>query len=108
MLIKCLKCGELLQTESTACPKCGSGDRSIEVDDKNIKTLEMWSIKEKSKGYHKFKISRKKGEQLGINGKPARVTLIMNKVTRQKYHLVEEQNEKGDWVIVDKDDCEQF
>jgi uncharacterized OB-fold protein len=107
MSIRCLECGEPLQSEDVACPKCGSKNRSVEVKDQ-VRIFEMCKVKEKSKGYHKFKKSLKKGEQIGKNGKPARITLIMNKETRRKYHLVEQQNEKGDWVIVDKDDDEPF
>jgi hypothetical protein len=94
---------EALKPEMEACPSCGSRDRHVEFQDSG-KGLEMIGVKQKFKGYHKFKKRSKHGEKVSNTGRPARETLIIDKETKRKYHFVEEQNEKGEWVIVHNKD----
>jgi uncharacterized OB-fold protein len=103
MSVKCLRCGEPLKPEMEKCPKCGSRDRHVTLTD-SIKALEMVRVKQKAEGYRRFKKYSKHGEKMSKTGKPARETLIIDKEAKRKYHLVEEQNEKGEWVIVHKED----
>ncbi|MEM3660916.1 MAG: zinc ribbon domain-containing protein [Thermoproteota archaeon] len=103
MSVKCPKCGEPLKPKMEKCPKCGSGDRYVIVTDSG-KGLEMVGVKQKAEGNHRFKKYSKHGEKMSKTGKPARETLIIDKEAKRKYHLVEEQNEKGEWVIVHKED----
>ena len=60
------------------CPKCGSRDRHITVTD-TIRTLEMVGVKQKAKGYRKFKKYIKQGEKISKSGKLARQILIIDK-----------------------------
>jgi len=85
------------------CPRCGSGDRHVTFED-SAKALEMIGVKEKVKGYHKFKRYLRSGEKVSGHGKIARETLIIDKEAKRKYHVVEEQNEKGEWVLKHKED----
>jgi len=85
------------------CPKCGSRDRHITVTD-TAKGLEMVGIRQKAKGYNRFKKYIKQGEKISESGKIARETLIIDKEAKRKKHLVEEQNEKGEWIIVHDED----
>jgi len=103
MSIECLKCGTPLKPEMEKCPKCGSRDRHITVTD-SAKALEMWGVKQRAKGYHRFKKYQKQGEKISKSGKLARETLIIDKETKRKKHIVEEQNEKGEWVVVHEED----
>jgi hypothetical protein len=100
--IKCLKCGEPLEPQMDKCPKCGSGDRLVIVQD-SIHAHEMVGIKEKAEGYRKFKRLSRSGEKVSKHGKIARETLTIDKEAKRIYHLVKEQNEKGEWVIVHKE-----
>ena len=84
------------------CPKCGSGNRLVTVGD-SCKAREMIGVKEKAEGYHRFRRFSKSGEKVSKRGKTARETLIIDKEAKLKHHLVEEQNEKGEWVIVHKE-----
>ena len=101
--MKCLKCGTDLTAEDTKCPKCGSGDRLVEVHDK-ITVREMLGVTENRISHHKFDKYSKSGEKIGANGKPAREELVIDKKNRRKTHLVKEQNEKGEWVVVHEED----
>jgi uncharacterized OB-fold protein len=103
MPVKCLRCGESLKPEMEACPKCGSRDREVAVED-SIKAWEMIEIRQKAEGYHRFKKYSKHGEKISKTGKSARVILVVDKEARRKYHRVEEQNEKGEWVVVHEED----
>ena len=103
MSIKCLKCGTTLRPEMEKCPKCGSKDRDITVTN-SVKALEMWGVKQKVKGYHRFKKYHKQGVKMSKSGKLTRETLIIDKEKKRKRHLVEEQNEKGEWVVVHDED----
>jgi hypothetical protein len=85
------------------CPKCGSGDRLIIVED-TIHVHEMIGVKEKVKGYHKFQRSSRSGEKVGKNGKIARETRTIDKKTGRYYHRIEVQNEKGEWVTTHEED----
>jgi hypothetical protein len=58
----------------------------------------MIGVKEKEEGYHRFRRYSKSGEKVSKRGKTARETLIIDKEAKVKYHLVEEQNEKGEWA----------
>ena len=101
--IKCLKCETPLRPETEKCPKCGSRDRHITVAD-SARALEMIGVKQRAKGYHRFKTYQKQGEKISKSGKLARETLIIDKETKRKRHLVEEQDEKGEWVVVHDED----
>ena len=103
MSIECLKCGTPLRPEMEKCPKCGSRDRHITLTD-SVKALEMIGVKQKAKDYRRFKKYLKQGEKISKSGKLARETLTIDKETRRKRHLVEEQNEKGEWVVVHDED----
>ena len=103
MSIECLRCGEPLKPEMSACPKCGSRDRHITVTG-SIKALGMVGVKQKAEGYHRFKKYSKQGEKMSKTGKLARETLIIDKEAKRKYHVVEELNKKGEWVVVHEED----
>lgn len=103
MSIKCLRCGTPLRPEMKKCPKCGSRDRHITLTE-TVRALEMIGVKQKTKGYHKFKKYHKQGEKISGSGKLARETLIIDKEKKRKRHFVEEQNEKGEWVVVHDED----
>jgi predicted nucleic acid-binding Zn-ribbon protein len=103
MSVKCLKCGEAFEPQLDKCPKCGSGDRLVTVED-SCHASDMIGVKEKAKGYHRFKRSSKSGEKVGKNGKIARETRIIDKKTRRYYHRIEVQNEKGEWVTTHEED----
>lgn len=103
MSIECLKCGTPLRPEMEKCPKCGSGDRHITVTD-SAKALVMFGVRQKVKGYHRFKKYQKQGEKISKSGKLTRETLIIDKETKRKKHLVKEQNERGEWVVVHEED----
>jgi len=66
----------------------------------SAKILEMVSAKVKAKGFHKFKLYVRQGEKVGKDGKIVRETRRIDKETRQYYHRVQKQNEKGEWVTV--------
>lgn len=103
MSIECLRCGEPLKPESGKCPKCGSRDRHITVTD-SVRALEMFGVKQKAEDYHRFKKYHKQGKKISKSGKLAKETLIIDKETKRKRHVVEEQNEKGEWVVVHDED----
>jgi predicted nucleic acid-binding Zn-ribbon protein len=103
MPLKCLRCGEPLEPEMAKCPKCGSGDRLVTVED-SIHALDMVGVKQKAEGYRRFKRYSRSVEKVSKHGKIARETLIIDKETKRKYHLVEEQNEQGEWIVVHKED----
>lgn len=103
MSIKCLKCETPLKPEMKKCPKCGSRDRHITITD-SAKALVMFGVKQKVKDYRRFKKYHKQGEKISKSGKLARETLIIDKETKRKRHLVEEQNEKGEWLVVHDED----
>lgn len=92
-----------MKPEMRVCPKCGSGDRNVTVTETG-KCLEMIGVKQKDKGYHRFKKYSKQGEKIGKNSRLARETLIIDKEAKRKYHIVEEQNAKGEWTVVHKED----
>jgi hypothetical protein len=85
------------------CPKCGSGDRHIFLEN-HIKAFEMVGIKEREKGFHKFSKQSRYGEKVGKDGDVVRETRIIDKKTGRYYHLIERQNEKGEWVTKHKED----
>jgi uncharacterized OB-fold protein len=103
MSLKCLRCGEVLTPDMEACPSCGSRDRLVEVQD-SVQLLEMTKVRQKAKGYHKFKKELVHGEKIGRNGKLAREKRIIDKEAKRKIHVVEVKNEEGEWVIVHKED----
>lgn len=94
-----MRCGELLTPETKVCPKCGSRNRCITLEE-HAKLLEMMIAKQKSPSFKEFKRRVKKGEKISRTGKLAREELIIDKEKRWKYHIVEEQNESGNWKIV--------
>jgi ribosomal protein L44E len=97
MSIRCLGCGEPLEPEMEKCPKCGSGDRHIVAED-GVIGHEMVDIKEKPEGSHKFTKHSVYGEKVGKDGEIARETRIIDRKTGRYYHLIEKQDEKGEWV----------
>jgi uncharacterized OB-fold protein len=103
MTLKCFECGRVLTPEMDVCPNCGSRSRLIEVLD-SVKVLARVRVREKAKGYSKFKREFLCGEKIGRNGKLARELRIIDKEKRWKYHTVEEKNERGEWVLVHKED----
>jgi uncharacterized OB-fold protein len=54
MSVTCSKCGTPLDPEIEKCPKCGSRDRSVTLTE-TITALEMVAVKQKAKGYRRFK-----------------------------------------------------
>ena len=103
MSIRCLKCGTPLRPEIEKCPKCGSRDRRITLTG-SVKVLGTVGVKQKVKGFHRFKKYQRQGEKISKSGKLARETLIIDKETKRKRHIVEEQDEKGEWVVVHDED----
>jgi len=101
-MIECLRCATQLKPETEVCPKCGSRDRKITIDDYG-KGLEIERLKQISKAGVTNKII-KTGEKISKTGKVARETLIIDKKKRWKYHTVEEQKESGEWVLVHSED----
>jgi len=96
---KCLKCGEPLEPQMQKCPKCGSGDRYITVED-SFKAVEMVNIKEKAEGSRKFRKHSRYGEKIGKNGKIVRETRTIDRKTGEYYHRIEAKNGKGEWVTI--------
>jgi uncharacterized OB-fold protein len=97
--MKCLKCGIEIATENASlpCPKCGSGDRSVEVyDDAHV--YDMVKVKQDVKSHHKCGDVIMAGTKVGGDGKPVRVFLHIDKKNGKKIHRVEIQNKNGEWV----------
>jgi len=92
-----------LKPEVEKCPKCESRDRHITLTE-SVKPLEMLGVKQKAQGYKRFKKLIRQGEKISKTGKVARETLIIDKEARRKRHIVEEQNENGEWIKVHEED----
>lgn len=103
MTIKCLRCGEPRDENIQKCPKCGSGDRLVVVEG-SFKGHEMIEIRQKIEGYNEYKKLSRQGEKIGGDGRLARETLIINRETKRKYHIVEVQNKDGEWIIEHMED----
>lgn len=98
--IKCRDCGKEIKAEDERCPLCGSRNKIIYAYD-SATILEMLVLKQKEEGYKKFKKKMKKGEKIaGESGRIARETDIYDKEKNLKYHIVEEQDESGKWMVV--------
>lgn len=103
MSVTCSKCGTPLEPEMEKCPKCGSRDRSITLTE-TITALVMVGVKQKAKGYHRFKKYEREGEKISNHGKLAHEKLTIDKEKKRKRHIVKEKNEKGEWVTVHNED----
>lgn len=100
VLIVCASCSNELAPEDRLCPKCGSCDRKIFVEDHAI-AREMIQIKEKVQGQKEYFRYTKSGEKVSQNTKrPTRERLVIDRRNRRKYHHVEEQDESGNWSTV--------
>lgn len=100
----CLKCGEPLEAGMEKCPKCGSRDKLVTIND-SITTHEMLEARQRAEGCKDYKKLIRSGEKIGKKtGRLARERFVIDRENKRKYHLVEEQNEQGEWEIVHKED----
>jgi predicted RNA-binding Zn-ribbon protein involved in translation (DUF1610 family) len=98
--ITCKSCGQNLEPEDKRCPACGSADREILNSDEG-RGMEMIGLKEKAQGEPDYWRYTKLGEKISKGTKrPAREHLVIDRMSRHKYHHVEEQDESGKWVTV--------
>jgi hypothetical protein len=74
------------------CPKCGSGDRLLEVRDSAYIHVTL-----KVKGNDKKFIYR---EKLSKRGRLAKEELLIDKKSGVKVHRVKEMDERGAWITV--------
>ena len=66
--------------------------------------FDMVKLKQNVRSSHKYDGLLQAGERIGKNGKLARIRLFIDVRNKIKHHHVEEQNEKGEWVIVHEED----
>jgi ribosomal protein L40E len=98
----CLDCGTSLGQELQKCPKCGSGNKRIEIEDVLYASTQLrGKVKnpEVSGNIEEFRIKRRIA---GESGNLARDELIINRRNRKvtiKYHKVEELID-GQWQVV--------
>lgn len=101
----CLDCGTELRPEDPVCPTCGSKNRLVTALE-HVRMLEMTNLKQKQKGFKKFKVKQKLGERLaGESGHPANEFLVLDKAKNLKCHVVAEKGESCHWRLVHFEIC---
>jgi hypothetical protein len=105
MSLKCLKCRTDIPVENASlpCPKCGSLDRFVAVQDNPI-GYDMVKDKQNVRTSHHYDKMIQAGDRIGNDGKPARIRLEIDVINKRKNHSVKVQNEKGEWVENHRDD----
>ena len=98
----CFDCGILLEAKVDKCPKCGS-DKIRKIDVRIEKVLMIRSgvsakVREdvEKKPIAEY-VSR---QQLGKNGKEAKVTVAVDRKKGTYLQNVDEQDERGNWKTV--------
>jgi hypothetical protein len=98
----CFDCGVLLEAKADKCPKCGSLNiKRIDGRIEKVLTIRSGvSAKVRDKIGKKPTSEYVSRQQLGKNGKEAKVTYAVDREKGTYFQNVEEQDEKGKWKTV--------
>ena len=101
--VECSNCHAYFQPNEKKCPCCGSGNRVVVVRDSltltdTIPWLERIVNDPAYKKNWKLQFVEN-GEEVGRDGRLARITLIIDKENNLKYHLIMKKDEDGKWKI---------
>ena len=102
----CLDCSTQLETKLDKCPKCdGANIRKIDVRINAVAQIRS-GVKAKVREEIGKKPIREYGsrQQLGKNGKEARVTIAIDREKDTYVQNVDQQDEKGNWIRVHHED----
>lgn len=98
--VHCHDCGAELKPDDNHCPFCESKHRVITASEQ-IKAHDMINLKQKTKGYKKFKIHLKQGEKIaGASKRPAQEFDKKDKECNLRCHIVAEQDANGKFELV--------
>ncbi len=97
----CLDCSTLLETKLYKCHRCGSSNiKEVGVINVMLRMRSGIGIKNKQKIGKKPANEYVSRQQLGRNGKEAKVTIAVDRVKGTYFQHVEQQDENGNWKEV--------
>lgn len=99
---KCADCGEVMDSITERCPKCGSNRINPFINITVTQQLGLRGIVKEPSGRETIKVYKR--QKLSSQGKEAKEELRIDVKGNRKFHHVEEKDENGNWKVVHHED----